>query len=106
MLHRGVSLVPVGPGPPLVPVDPGLPFRSLRNLSSVRDGGGGSGDGESDPLQPPRRRRAHDGQLQLLLKEPGLAKPRRAPKRYLTTLRRLQQQLDNVTHHMNMKRLS
>ena len=106
MLHRGVSLVPVGPGPPLVPVDPGLPFRSLRNLSGVRDGGGGSGDGESDPLQPPRRRRAHDGQLQLLLKEPGLAKPRRAPKRYLTTLRRLQQQLDNVTHHMNMKRLS
>ena len=99
MLHRG-TLVPAGPGPPLVPGDSGLPFRSLRNLSGVRDGGGGSGDGESDPLQPPRRRRAHDGQLQLLLSEPGLAKPKGPSKRYLTTLRRLQQLLDNETHHM------
>ena len=99
MLHRG-TLVPAGSGPPLVPVDPGLPFRSLRNLSDVPGRGGGSGDGESDPLQPPRRRRAHDGQLQLLLSEPGLAKPKGASKRYLTTLRRLQQLLDNETHHL------
>ena len=81
----------------LVPSGSGLPYRNLRNLSGVPNGGGGPGDGEVDPLQPPRRSPAHALQL---LSEPGLAKPKMSRRRQ-ATLRRLQQLLDNETTHMN-----
>jgi hypothetical protein len=49
LLHQRAALLPVD-------ASHALPRHRQRNFSFVGDGGGGPGDGELDPLQPPQRR--------------------------------------------------